>query len=222
MLQKTLLSLVLSGLLALQFLLWRQLSFDQLRFSALGCIVLLVLLWGKRRRLTFQSGPGATLAGLLLIAFFVVRSSQSPGGVFASLAPVLWGTGLALLASGFGGLKQYRRELLVLLLLVSPFFLRWLVFDALGFDLSPVTARAGVGLVRVLGWPARLDGDMVTVPTGVLNVYQACSGLKSMFFLFGLGLLFAVIFPPASRLRALMAPLAGIAADIVLARRMLS
>lgn len=196
MILSLLLSAIGLGLMGIQLFLWKQMSFDQLRFGALGCIMLGFLIWERRGKLTFESQPLATLAGSLLVVFFVVKSASSPGAIFASFGPAFWGAGLAILASGFGGLKQYRREALIAVLLILPFFLRWFLFDAMGLDITPVTARAVTALVHMLGYEASLRGNVIVVPTGSVSVYEACSGLKAMFLLFGLAVLLLILFPP--------------------------
>ena len=200
-LSKLLLALIGLALLARQALLWRQVSFDELRFSALGSIFLLLLIWGKRRDLVLESGPVASLVGVCLIATFLVKSAASLGTLFTAFAPLLWGTGLALLASGFTGLRQYRRELFVLVLLVLPYFVRWLIFDAFGYNISPIVAASAAGIVRCLGGNAVANGDTISVPVSVVHVYQACSGLKSMFLATGFSVFLLLSYPPDGAVR---------------------
>ena len=195
------LSLIAFGLLTRQFLLWQQLSFDELRFGALGSVFLALLVWDKRRTAVLDSGPAATSVGVLLVCLFLFQANSSPGPLFTAFAPMVWGIGLIFLAAGFGGLKQFWKEAFVLLLLALPFFVRWLVFDAIGYNVSPIVAGASAAVSWALGWPAEADGDVVHVAGKTVMVYQACSGLKSMFLTTGLAVFLLLVFPPAGRLR---------------------
>ena len=212
---KWLLSLVGLALLATQLVTWAKMPFDVLRFSALCSVVLVFLLWGKRRALLLESGPAATLAGLVLIGFVLWKNLSPPGTLFASLSPLLSGLGIALLASGFKGLRQYWREFAILFFLLLPFLLRLLVFDLLGFDVSPETAAAATGIVRLFGWQASAQDVYVATPGGMVAVFEGCSGIRSMLFLFGLAVLFLVLFPPSERLPRLIALPAAVAIAFV-------
>lgn len=210
-----LLALVGFALLAIQAVIWTKLPFNVLRFSALCSVVLVFLLWGKRRALLLESGPASTLAGSLLVAFVLWKSLSRPGTLYASLSPLLSGLGLALLASGFKGLRQYWRELAILGFLLLPFALRLLVFDISGLDVSPATAVAASGIVHVFGWPVSVQDVYISTPGGMVAVFEGCSGIRSMFFLLGLALLFLVLFPPSARLAGLIAIPAAVAVAFV-------
>ena len=204
-----LLSLIGAGLLSRQLLLWQQLSSEDLRFGALGAVFLALLIWNKRRRVSLESDPLSTGAGSLLIAIYLVRAGTSPGALFTAVAPVIWGLGLGLLAAGWRGLKQFRREGVVLALLALPFFVRWLLFDAVGYNVSPIVAGAAAALAHALGWPAQSDGDIIHISGRTVTVYQACSGLKSLFLTTGFAVFLLLVFPPEGRLRKAGAILAA-------------
>ena len=212
---KWLLSLVGLALLATQAVTWAKMPFDVLRFGALCSVVLLFLLWGKRRALVLESGPVSTLAGLVLAGFVLWKNLSRPGILFASFSPLLSGLGIALLASGFNGLRQYRQEFAILFFMLLPFLLRLLAFDIIALDVSPETAVAATGIVHLFGWQASARDVYVATPGGMVAVYEGCSGIRSMFFLFGLALLFLVLFPPPERLPRLVALPAAVAIAFV-------
>ncbi len=184
------------GLIAIQLNFWNQISFDHFRVGALGCAVLVLIVWGKLDKLVLESGPAASGAGAGLIGLVLCKVNASPGGLFASLAPLFWGLGFGLLAAGFKGLKQFREEAVILTLLVVPFFLRSFFFDSVGLDIAPLTAVVGVYFLSLLGWSAVVNGEIVQVSSGMVDVTQGCSGLKAMFLLFGLSVLLVVFLPP--------------------------
>ncbi len=75
------------------------------------------LIWDKRHSLTLRSGIFATffalalLVPLLLKSIFLMQRSTSSLYIY----PLVAGLSLAFLASGFRGLSQYKRELLIIL-----------------------------------------------------------------------------------------------------------
>jgi cyanoexosortase A len=188
------------ALLGTEYVLWSKLPFDVLRFGALCLMVIVFLLWQRRDALALESGPAPSVAGALLIAFVLFKSVSQSGTLFAALSPLLSGVALALLASGFKGLRQFWKELALLVFLPFPFVLRLVVSDFFGLKISPATAFVGSGLARLLGWQVSTQGVVVDTPGGTVGVYEGCSGIHSMFFLFGLAILLLVLVPPPGRL----------------------
>lgn len=189
------------ALLCLQLLLCERVSFDEFRFSALCAAAFGFLIWPRRNALAVESGPISSVVGFALIAFFLVRSSGQSGTLFATVAPVIWGTGFALVASGFGGLRQYWRESLVLGAVVVTPFVDTIALDLAGVDLAPTTARAAATLLRLGGWDASARDVLVGLPTVWVVVSQGCSGLKTMYFLGGFSILILLMFPVSGLLR---------------------
>jgi len=81
-------------------------------------------------RLKLESGILASFIGAFLIFSILVKTCFVTGGsYFPKLSPLVSGTGIALLASGFSGIKQYWKELTMLALLSIPEILISLLFD---------------------------------------------------------------------------------------------
>ena len=95
--------------------------------------------------------------------------------------------------------------------LAIPSLLRLLAFDVVGMDVSPFTALAGTGIVRFFGVEAWVHDVIVTTNSGPVAVYEGCSGVRSMFFLFGLAFLLLIIFPPKGVLTGLATLVAAVA-----------
>ncbi|MCS6815355.1 MAG: archaeosortase/exosortase family protein, partial [Cyanobacteria bacterium] len=85
-------------------------------------IVIISLMWDKRTSLILESDTISTVLGALLIGLVLVRSLQ-PDGYHIRVAPFVSMLGLGLMASGFKGLRQYWKELVILSLLMISTFL---------------------------------------------------------------------------------------------------
>ncbi len=205
------LALLGGALLGLQLILCERISSDGFRFCALCAVAFGFLIWPRRGSLTLESDPASSLAGVGLIAFFLVRSAGQSGTLFATIAPLIWGTGLALLASGARGLRQYWREAIVLAAVVVTPFVDTLALDLGGVDLAPYTARTTAMLLRLGGWDASARDVLVGTPTAWVVVSQGCSGLKTMYFLGGFSVLVMLMFPIPGLVRKLAVAAAAVA-----------
>lgn len=181
-----------SGLMAIHLtLVWRADNPNIIGTSILFWSAVASLVWQRRDDLKLESGVFASLVGFLLIAVILIRSASIPlGGNFFDLIPVLSGLGLGLLASGFRGLKQYWTELVALFFIGAPRLLEpWIV------DISPITAKFSAFVLWYSGFEAKLNGVYISLPTGTVEVYPGCSGIETMIHVFGLALLFLLMFP---------------------------
>lgn len=149
-----------------------------------------VLCWEKRHQLILDSDIVSSFIGLSLISIVLFKSSVSPTSNFLQVSPFVSIIGVGLLASGFQGLKQYWRELLILFFLGVPKTLIWPVFD-----ISGITAQFSTLLLIYAGFDAYRQGFQVMLPSGGVNVNMGCSGFESMFYLLSLAILFLVMFP---------------------------
>ncbi|GAX44769.1 hypothetical protein NIES4075_57880 [Tolypothrix sp. NIES-4075] len=149
------------------------------------------LVWEKRDTFNLESGILSSFLGLSIIAIVLLKSAslKSFGG-FLYLSPAISASGLALLASGFQGLKQYRGELLALFFLAAPKLLPPSLVD-----ISPITAKFSAFILWYTGFEVTRSGVNVYLPTGSIEVYFGCSGIELIFQMLGLALLFMLMFP---------------------------
>lgn len=159
--------------------------------SLLFWIAVCSLIWQKRDTLNLESRVFSCFCGVLLIAVVLLKSATISGyDYFLRISPLISTLGVALLASGFRGLKQYWCELLILCFLVpSPGALALLI------DISTLTAKFTTVLLWYTGFEVSRQGVFVTLPTGGIEVYPGCSGIESMLHLLGLSVLFLIMFP---------------------------
>lgn len=149
------------------------------------------LVWKRRNALALESGVAASCVGFSIVLWVLIRSASLSGyDSFLRFSPFVSALGLALLASGFKGCKQYLKELLALGMIVvfSPSLV-------LAIDLSPMTAGFASNLLWYLGYRVSQQGLNIILPTGVVEVYRGCSGMNSVLQLLTLGFLFLILFP---------------------------
>lgn len=170
----------------------RNLGSELLSISLLFWGAALTLAWQKRHTLKLESGVfssffGATLIALVLFKSLLLHEDDS----FLHFFPLICGIGLCLLASGFKGLKQYWRELFLLLVLAIP------VEETLSrlIDLDRLTAQFANFLLVHLGFDASCHGTVVALPTGAVRVDPGCSGLRGITRLLQLSALILVMIP---------------------------
>lgn len=180
-----------AGLLALHLTLSWRLDDDQLiSNSLLLWIGTCYLIWHKRSQIHPQF-DNSNLLGLLPIGFVLLRSSFLPNGSFLAVLPLLAALGLALLTSGFRGLVAFWRELLILACLALPVAL----FLFVTFDISIYTAKVASFVLWYAGKPLRLEGAILYLGQGAVNVAGGCSGQEQIFHLFGIAVMACLIFP---------------------------
>lgn len=139
--------------------------------------------------------------------------AQAGGGLLG--LPLLLG-GLALLAFGYAGTEYFTMRLSLVVVLagivlfwfgrevfrVSAFPLGFLafmvplpyiVYDALAFPLKLLVAKYSVICLKLMGVVVAREGNIIMFPTIVLEVADACSGLRSLVSLIALGVVYAMI-----------------------------
>ena len=169
---------------------WKDSSSEVFFINLLFLVFVCSLLKEKRYTLNLESGIFPSLLGLLFIALIFLNSTltASFGGLFF-LSPLVSGFGLAFLASGFKGLKQYKIEFLALLFL-SVHRLVSVAFK----DISLLTAKFSTAILWYTGFKVTRSGINITLPTGSIKVISDCAGMVLILNLLGLAVLFILIF----------------------------
>jgi cyanoexosortase A len=159
--------------------------------STLFWISVCSIIWQKRDALNLESRVFSNFWGLLIIAFVLLKSISVSGyDPFLRLFPLISTFGVALLASGFKGLKQYWQELLILCFLVpSPGTLALLI------DISTLTAKFANTILWYMGFEVYRKGVYIYLSNGGIEVYPGCSGIENMLHLLGLTVIFLFMFP---------------------------
>ena len=117
---------------------WRSGELSFLGLSMVFWVAISSLLWEKRQRLKFDSSIFAVFFGATLLFLLLIKSLFLTGGVyFPRFFPIIAGFSLALIASGFKGIKQYWPELAVLSFFGSAEILVPLKPEAIKAKLNP-------------------------------------------------------------------------------------
>ncbi len=163
------------------------------------------LLWEKRAVLNLESDILSTFLGLLLIASVLIKSTVNPYfGLLFQISPLLSGLGVALLASGLKGLKQYSQVFILLSAISIPETLLLQLFDV-----SLITAKFAAFFLIHLGFDVSLQGVNLILPTGAVEVTPGCSGFENMIWLLRLAALFLILFP-STLWKKILVPIAAI------------
>lgn len=192
-------------------LIWR-FSEDLSEFS-MGILcwgAVLSLLWEKRHTLTIESDVFSSLLGLLLIGFVLFRSwfVVTTDTIF-EISPFIAGLGLAVLASGVKGVKQYLPELIIILAFNAPV---GLLIDRI--DISLLTAKISTFILSHLGFEVSRQGVNIILPTGAVEVYPGCSGMGSIVRLLRISVVCLVMFPIDSA-KKILVPIAAVLVPFV-------
>ncbi|OKH37899.1 cyanoexosortase A [[Phormidium ambiguum] IAM M-71] len=202
---------ITSGLIAIHLTLtWRAEDSSLWGVSALFWLAVGSMLWSKRETLNLESSAIASTLGTILVALVLVKSIFISGyDPFIRVFPVISGLGIALLASGLQGLKQYWQELLILCFIApSPGLL------SLVIDISLLTAKFATAVLWYAGFDVSRQGVYVAVPSGVVEVYSGCSGIETMLQLLGLALVFLVMFP-TNKIAKIVVPVVAVSIAFV-------
>lgn len=166
---------------------------DIFAISVLFWLAVGSLIWDNHSTFKLDSSLVASLVGLLLIGLIMLRTMLSPDSASSVwVMPLIAMTGLGLLASGFQGLRQYWKELIIFGLLAIYPALK-LALQAI--DLSELTAMAASFNLSYLGFPVQRQGVFLVMPTSRVEVYGACSGIQSILQLLCISVLFLLLFP---------------------------
>lgn len=162
-----------------------------LAISILFWLAIASLVWDKRDYLKLDSGVFSSCFGASLIALVILRSI-SPAGYHVLISPFLSGLGLCLMASGAKRLYDYWKELLILgLLLLYPV----LVGILKAVDLPIITAKFAASTLWAAGFQAYREGLFIILPTGRVEVYEACSGVEAIILMLYVAILFLLMIP---------------------------
>lgn len=197
---------LLSALIALHLsLVFKSENTDLIGSSLLYWSAAILISRSRQSQLDFSSGLASFSVGsFILIAVLSKSSSISGNDIFLRLFPILSIAAVALIASDFRGLKRYWQELLILFVFAVPPGLI-LVF----FDPSLVTAKVSAFILWTLGFQVSVQGVLISLPKGSIEVYSACAGVATMLQLFGVALMYLFL-QPTKPYQKLMMPLIAV------------
>jgi exosortase/archaeosortase family protein len=146
-------------------------------------------------------------AAALGFAAFWSADYQSP----LRVTPLALGAGFLLLRHGFAFLRESSRELLLLALPIAvppPIPIRPFL------EPQTATLHATAALLGLLGHPAAIAADVLSVQGGAIRVISACSGINAMSQLAALALMIVCLFE-TTRLQKVAVFASAIAAGFI-------
>ena len=162
-----------------------------------------------------RPGPIGLAAGAALVLAVLWRSQQiNDLDVVATLLPLLAGLALALLAAPLRRLAAFGP---VLLILALPALMRVLEELTPIEKLSLLTARITQAVLLLCNQPAHVQGNVVRLPEGAVQIAGPCSGSTMVTQLIMVAVIFALAFPMRRRwqnaVMLLVAPLLAVIAN---------
>ncbi|GBF81371.1 cyanoexosortase A [Aphanothece sacrum] len=173
--------------------------------SILAWLAIASMLWDKREDISFKSGVFSSFLGATLIVFMLLRSLSS-SGYHLTFFPLVSGVAMALIASGIKQIKQYWKELVILTILAAtPIFTSLLQL----INLPTLTAKFSNASLWLLGFQSYREGIYLILPTGRVEVGEACSGIESILLMFFIAILFLFMIP-LNRLQQIICVVLGV------------
>jgi cyanoexosortase A len=174
---------------------------DRLTTDSLFWVAILWLLWQRRDKLSLNSDIFSTLFGLSLIVVVLVKTVSLFWfeSTLLPLTPFIAALALALIASGFKGLRQYWRELLFAWFLFCPTGIIGLLFDRV-FHITVINAKFAAYFLYYLGFNVATKGNQVFLNLLEEGKFTAvvdypCAGVPMIFLMLKLCLLLLAFFP---------------------------
>ncbi|WP_315791140.1 cyanoexosortase A [Fischerella sp. JS2] len=202
-----------SGLIAIHLtLVWKAENTNLLGTSFLSWAAVSFIVWEKRDHLSLESGIFSSFLGLAFIWIALTRSaSMNSFGGFLYASPFIFCLGLALIASGFQGLKQYIGELITLLFLSIPKLLP----ESAIYQITLLTAKSSAFILWYIGFDVNLSGINIYLPNGSVEVLRGCSGIELISQMLGLAILFLLMFPQGWQYK-ILAPIVAAAVGFMM------
>ncbi len=185
-------------------LVWRSDDSDLFSCSLLFWGTIIYLISEPKKSLNFNSNIIANILGLCLLNLVLIKSLNIiDNDIFLRVFPLFTVLGLGLLASGFSVFKQYWQGLILFGFIAIP----W-EFIYLFVDLSLLTAKFSTFILQLLGFSLERQQLMLIFPTGSIEVYNGCSGLRMMMQLLGIALILLVVINPQLKYKLLIPAIA--------------
>jgi exosortase len=190
------------------------LSSDDNSHGLLIVPVVVFILWRKRERVaeTPLCPHWAGLPVVVLSLLIYLFATFSEITTLASLSMVLFLLGAVIYAGGFPLLHEVAFPLFFLLLMIP---VPAQIYSSLTIPLQLLVTQTSVWIASNLSVPIYSDGNVIHIPGRVVQVVQACSGLRSIMTLVTLGAIFGYFSLRSNPLRAALVAIAVPAAIVV-------
>jgi exosortase D (VPLPA-CTERM-specific) len=166
---------------------------DDYSYGFLIPLISAYLLWDKRLELKGLQAKGSWIV-LPVLIFFVALSVYailgSSGNISRPLIPIL----IILFTAFCFGIEAVKRLIFPLGFLVFMVPLPAILDRSVGVFLNSISSKLGGEVVRMVGIPVHVSGNVIDLGVTQLQVVDACSGLRYVFPLVALGMVYAYFF----------------------------
>ena len=203
-------AVILVTLVALQVLLyWRYLhNVNQFIIQAIPIFGVFWQVYQKQRQLKPDGNLLGKLSGIIIILLVLFRAKYLffvEASVFSHFSPWLILIGYVLLVDGLRGIKKYRREILVCILIIFISLLMRILMQFLRarefeeFSVEVISAKLTSFMLWYLGFEAKSQGTIVYVNGGAIDIYFGCTAIPLLIELFKIVLITVLLFPNLCR-----------------------
>jgi len=173
--------------------------------------VIALLVWTRREKLAATATAPSNLGLLVILGGLALLFAGELGAEFflARLSLPVLATGLILFFLGWAHFRQLAFPLGLFLLAIP---LPAIIFYQITFPLQILASRLGSSFLELWEVPVLREGNLIILPNTTLEVVEACSGIRSLFTLTTLTILYGYFLENRVSLRlvlvALSVPLA--------------
>jgi exosortase len=166
----------------------------------------LFLVWERRAKLAaLRSQPAWSGLVILLFALFALVLGTITSGFFLyRISLLLFVVGVVVFLAGWKHLAAISFPLAFLVLMIPSSTL----LDQIVFPLQMIASKTASFLLMLAGVPAVREGNIILLPTARLEVAEACSGIRSLFSLITLTIMYGYLTETKIKVRILLALLA--------------
>ena len=162
----------------------------------------LFLLWERRAKLAaLRRQPAWSGLVILLLALLALVLSTIDSGFFLyRISCLLFITGLVVFMAGWKHLAAISFPLAFLILMIPSSTL----LGQITLPLQIVASKTASFLLMLVGIPAVREGNIILLPTAQLEVAEACSGIRSLFSLITLTVIYGYLAEAKISVRVLL------------------
>lgn len=171
-------------------------NLDDTAMVILTWAVAVLLVIRNRHNFKFETTPSAIATGALLITWVLIKSllTRRVYDILFILTPVMSTVGVALIASGWKGLKQYWQPILLTATLGTPVPFLFSAIEKF-IPVNVFTAQFANSVLWYGGLKVVQQGVTILSPYGAVEVARGCAGLPPIFMLLRITLMFVLVFP---------------------------
>lgn len=168
---------------------------DELIFTALPWLGVLILLRQKKDQVSLESDYLSTIIGFSLMSLVLAKSVSLFWfeASFIKVIPLVAIIGLFLVFSGIKGLKYYWREIIVLIILAIPSDSLERIINHV-FIVNVLTAKIATLFLWYSGIQVSNEGAMIYFKDASVFVDYPCTGVKAILILLKLSILAICVF----------------------------